>query len=61
MADKFGRAHEQNLGQAPAEKVMDLYNNKIGRELASDPKNAGKSLYDIVADAIAKGKLQLRP
>ena len=40
---------------------MDLYNNRIGRDLASDPRNKGRSSVDVILDALNKGMLRTKP
>jgi len=56
----FGDAHERD-GQPDGERLMDLYNNAIGRELASDPRNKDRSDEEVIREAIKAGKLQTRP
>ena len=40
---------------------MDLYNNKVGRDLAADPENAGRDGREVIREAIRDGKLRTRP
>jgi hypothetical protein len=71
-AKKIGDAHERGAirnifkkdGSGPndeSERLMDLHNNKVGRELALDPKNKARSSTDVVLDALKKGKLRTKP
>jgi len=59
-ARAFGDAHERD-GQPDGERLMDLYNNAIGRELAADPRNKDRSDEEVIREAIRAGKLQTRP
>jgi hypothetical protein len=38
-AKAFGDGHEVSVPNAPSERMMDLYNNEVGRQLALDPAN----------------------
>jgi hypothetical protein len=40
---------------------MDLYNNKVGRDLAADPENAGRGGREVIREAIRDGRLRTRP
>ncbi len=59
-ARAFGDGHERN-DRPDGERLMDLYNNAIGRELASDPRNKDRSDEEVIREAIKAGKLQTRP
>jgi len=61
VAEEISNAHEARDGQSNEELNMDLWNNKIGRELGSDPANAGKSIDEIMQEAIKNGLLQTSP
>ena len=43
------------------ELLMDLYNNRVGRELALDPRNDGRSAAEVVNEAFEKGLLRVTP
>ena len=58
VADAYERSHPDDK---PAQRLMDLYNNKIGRELASDPSNSRVSDSDVVLRALRAGKLRVEP
>jgi hypothetical protein len=60
-AKEFGDAHERSEAPNPnAERLMDLYNNAVGRQLALDPANQGRPPEEVVMDAITRGWLQTR-
>lgn len=46
---------------SPGEVLQDLYNNRVAREAALDPKNKGKKPEQIVMELYRAGKLQTRP
>ncbi|MBL6935944.1 MAG: hypothetical protein ISR48_11085 [Alphaproteobacteria bacterium] len=54
-------AHEVSDPNNDGERLMDLYNNRIGRELALDPANKGRPAEEVIHEAIRKGNLQLQP
>lgn len=60
-AKLFGDAHEISSTNDPPERLMDLKNNLIGRELASDPRNAGRDPVEVILEAWRLGKLQIMP
>jgi hypothetical protein len=45
-------------GDHPGDRLMDLYNNNIGRQLASDPQNEGRNDEEVILEALKDGKLQ---
>lgn len=59
-AKAFGDAHERD-DRPDGERLMDLYNNALGRQLAADPNNQGRPDEDVIREAIRAGKLQTRP
>jgi hypothetical protein len=59
-ARRFGDAHERD-GQPDGERLMDLYNNAVGRELAADPRNKDRSDEEVIREAIKAGRLQTKP
>ena len=54
-------SHERAEPDGTDESLRDLFNNYVGRVLASDPANAGKSDIEVIRAAIKDGLLQLRP
>ncbi len=60
-AKRFGDAHEISGPNHPDERMMDLYNNHVGRQLAKDPANIGKSPEQVVMEALRAGRLRTRP
>lgn len=60
-AKQAGNGHEITKPNEDGERLMDLYNNKIGRELALDPKNKDRDPVEVIQEAIANGKLRKRP
>lgn len=42
-------------------RLMDLYNNRVGRDLQRKNSGLGRKAEDVVLEAIANGELQLRP
>ncbi len=61
VAKAFGDAHEISHPNNGPERMMDLYNNYIGRQLASDEANKKRSTRDVVRQAIQEGRLRLKP
>ena len=60
-AKEFGDAHERSDPNPTPERLMDLYNNKAGRDLATDPANADRDGREVIREAIHDGKLRTRP
>ena len=61
-AKEFADAYERNRpNQRKGAMIMDLENNKIGRELALDSRNKDKSDIEIVQEAMDKGLLLTQP
>ena len=60
MAKRFGDAHEISKPNPDGERLMDLYNNHMGRVLALDPKNKGRPAEDVIKEAIHNRQLQTR-
>ena len=60
-AKEFGDAHEVSDPNPDSERLMDLYNNYIGRSLALDPKNKGRPAEDVIMEALNNELLQTRP
>lgn len=59
-AKSFGDAHERD-DQPEGSRLMDLYNNAVGRQLAADPRNKDRPDEEVIREAIKAGKLQTRP
>lgn len=45
-------------GENPGDRLMDLYNNNVGRQLALDPNNDGRKDEEVILEALKQGKLQ---
>ena len=60
-AKRFGDAHEVTVPNPDSERLMDLFNNNVGRGLALDPKNKGRPAADVIMEALRSGQLQTRP
>ena len=60
-AKEFGDAHERSDPNPIPERLMDLYNNKIGRDLAADPRNADRDAREVIREAIREEKLRTNP
>jgi|GEM_PF-4542450 len=60
-AKRVGDGHERSRVNDDTERFMDLYNNRLGRQLALDPKNKGRPAEEVIQEAIKTGKLRLRP
>ncbi|MDE0540325.1 MAG: hypothetical protein OXH94_16545, partial [Rhodospirillales bacterium] len=70
-AKRIGDGHERKpLGSYPhkdfepaprGERLMDLYNNRIGRDLEQEFRDDPRSAEDIVMEALQAGRLQTRP
>ncbi|NVK20145.1 MAG: hypothetical protein HWE30_15715 [Methylocystaceae bacterium] len=60
-AKHAGNSHEITEENTEGERLMDLYNNRIGRQLALDPKNKGRPAEEVIREAIKDGKLRTSP
>ncbi len=60
-AKRYGDAHEITVRGPDGDRLMDLYNNNLGRRLALDPANKGRPAEDVVLEAIKKGDAQTQP
>ncbi len=60
-AKESGDAHEISQPNPDGERLMDLYNNHVGRRLALDPKNKKRRAKDVIMEALRNGQLQTRP
>ncbi len=62
LAKKFGDAHERTrVDEDNGERLKDLYNNNVGRELALDPANRNRNAETVIIEAISNGKMQTNP
>lgn len=58
-AKRFLDGHEiSNRNADPGERLMDLFNNNVGRRLAMDPKNRNRADDEVVMEAFRRGELQ---
>lgn len=57
-AQLFGNAHEISSANPAGERYMDLYNNQVGRELATTGQGAP---IDVIKNAVAKGSTRNSP
>lgn len=54
----YATAHESVAGNVPEREAMDLYNNKVGRQIADENPNASADKLDsLVREAIRKGDM----
>jgi hypothetical protein len=60
-AKRFGDGHEITVPTPDGDRLMDLFNNNLGRRLALDPANKGRPAEDVVLEAIKKGHAQTQP
>jgi hypothetical protein len=57
-AKQFGDSHEVSVPNDDGERMMDLYNNEVGRQLALDPANRLRFPDTVIREAMAKGLLR---
>ncbi|WP_147457591.1 LysM peptidoglycan-binding domain-containing protein [Paracoccus alkanivorans] len=58
FATSFGTAHEGVEGNPAAKEAMDLYNNEVGRRIASEnPDASDEELAELVYDAVENGEM----
>ena len=60
-AKEFGEAHERTVVNEPGERMMELYNNEIGRRLAMDTRNHTRPDEEVIMEALEKGLLRVTP
>jgi hypothetical protein len=53
-------AHELRVPSQHGDRLMDLFNNMIGRQLAANKDNHGRPDIDVIMEALKKGKLRLK-
>ena len=57
-AERFATAHERLPSNSPEREAMDLYNNRIGREIAvGNPGASPAPLADMIQQAVDQGKM----
>lgn len=61
FAQDAGDAHERSYANPHNERVMDLYNNSVGRRLAQDPTNRDRPPIQVIHEAIKSGLLMTEP
>lgn len=58
FATQFGTAHEGVPGNPSDREAMDLYNNEVGRRIATEnPDASDEQLADLIEQAVADGEL----
>ncbi len=60
-AKRITDAHEISNVNDPGDRIMDLFNNNVGRRLAMDPRNHNRDGATVILDAIKRGELQTEP
>ena len=60
LAKEIGDAHEVTAVNTEGERLMDLYNNEVGRRLAADRRNHSRPDEEVILEALRKGKLRER-
>ena len=61
IAKQVGDTHERRRPNPDGDLLMDLYNNRVGRELALDPRNHGRPAEQVIGEALEAGLLRLFP
>jgi hypothetical protein len=57
-AEDYGTAHEQRPGNEASREAMDLYNNEVGRRIASEnPDASSEELANLVEQAVRNGEM----
>jgi hypothetical protein len=60
-AKHIADSYERKKPNKEPERLMDLYNNKVGRDLASDPKNRDRPDDEVILEALREGRLRIKP
>jgi Domain of unknown function (DUF6973) len=60
-AKAFTDSHEISNPNSRDVRLMDLYNNSVGRRLAADPDNHSKQDEAVILEALKRGELQEKP
>ena len=58
-AKRFGDGHEISHPNDHGERLMDLFNNHVGRQLALDRASKGRPPAEVIREAIERGQLQV--
>jgi hypothetical protein len=61
FAQAAGDAHERSFANSHNERVMDLYNNNIGRRLTQIPANVGRPAVEVIREALNSRVLMSSP
>ena len=61
VAKRITDGHEITTPNPLGSRLMDLYNNEVGRQLAADTSNHGLSDEEVIYQALRKGKLRIKP
>ncbi len=61
VAKRFGDAHEISEQNRDGVRLMDLFNNNMGRRLTLVPRNARRSAEEVILEAVRNGQLQTSP
>ena len=61
VAKRFGDGHEISAPNDDSERLKDLYNNHVGRQLALNPKNRGRPANEVILEALRNGLLRTKP
>jgi RHS repeat-associated protein len=61
FAKAAGDSHERSYANPHSERLMDLFNNHVGRKLARDPANESRSADEVIRQALRDGLLMTRP
>jgi Domain of unknown function (DUF6973) len=60
-AKRITDAHEISNVNDLGDRIMDFFNNNIGRRLAMDPRNHNRDGATVILEAIKRGELQTEP
>ena len=61
IAKRLGDAYEHFVVERTSSRLMDLFNNRVGRGLALRPDNRERSASTVIDEAIVTGSLRDRP
>jgi hypothetical protein len=60
-AQRFHDAHEISEPNDAGVRLMDLFNSRVGMQLALDPANRDRPAEEVISEALARGMLQTQP
>jgi hypothetical protein len=60
-AKRWHDAHEISEPNDPGVRMMDVFNSRVGIQLALDPDNRERKPEDVIREALSGGKLQTQP